>query len=302
MKRHSSGSEILLLLASVIWGFAFVAQRVGMEHVGPFIFNAVRFALGAAVLVPFMISSIKKDRETGGALVYLYGVIAGTILFLGASLQQIGLISTTAGKAGFITGLYVVLVPVMGIIVGHRTGKETWAGIVLAAAGLYLLSFRGNFSIDKGDLLVLAGTFFWAAHVLLIGSVTRRTNSLLLALIQFLTCSILSFTAAVLFETIEVTGLAKAAIPILYGGFLSVGIAYTLQVIAQKRVPSSHAAIILSLETVFAAIGGWLVLGETIPFRGLIGCTLMFAGILVSQAGIGKKPKSRNGRDVIESG
>ncbi|MBN2185031.1 MAG: DMT family transporter [Candidatus Krumholzibacteriota bacterium] len=297
MKRHSTGSEILLLLASVIWGFAFVAQRAGMEHVGPFIFNAVRFALGAAALVPFTVSSINRDREKPSPLVYLYGVIAGTILFLGASLQQIGLVSTTAGKAGFITGLYVVLVPVMGIVIGQRTGKETWAGITLAAAGLYLLSFRGDFSIARGDLLVLAGTFFWAAHVLLIGSVARGANSLLLALTQFLTCSVLSFAAAALFETVEASGLAKAAIPILYGGLLSVGIAYTLQVIAQKKIPSSHAAIILSLETVFAALGGWLVLGETIPVRGLIGCTLILAGIIVSQAGVGKDHGTGYGLD-----
>ena len=229
-----------------------------MEHVGPFIFNAIRFALGSAALLPFVLLSAKRESGKTDPRVYLYGIIAGTILFLGASLQQIGIVSTTAGKAGFITGLYVVLVPVLGLAVGHRTGPGTWAGVVFAASGLYLLSFRGDFSIAPGDLLVLAGTFFWAAHVLFIGSVAKKTNPLLLAMIQFLTCSTLSFAAFFLFETVEPEGIVKAAVPILYGGIMSVGIAYTLQVIAQKKVPSSHAAIILSLETVFAAAGGWM--------------------------------------------
>ncbi len=259
-----------------------------MDHVGPYIFNAVRFALGSIVLIPFVISSRRGDREKALSPVLKNGIAAGIVLFCGASLQQTGLVSTTAGKAGFITGLYVVLVPVLGIFIGQRTGSKTWTGIALAATGLYLLSFRGNFNIGKGDLLVLAGTFFWAVHVLLIGSATRRVNSLLLALVQFIVCSFLSFTAAALIETIEPTGLIRASIPILYGGLLSVGIAYTLQVIAQRRTSASHTAIILSLETVFAAIGGWIVLGETIPIRGLIGCALMLSGILVSQAGIGR--------------
>ncbi len=290
MKRISTGSEALLLLASVIWGLAFVAQRAGMEHVGPFIFNAVRFALGSAALLPFVLLSARRGQRKTNSRVYLYGIIAGTILFLGASFQQIGIVSTTAGKAGFITGLYVVLVPVLGLAIGHKTGAGTWAGVVFAASGLYLLSFRGDLSISSGDLLVLAGTFFWAAHVLFIGSVAKKTYPLLLAMIQFLTCSILSLVATFLFETVETSGLVKAAVPILYGGILSVGIAYTLQVVAQKKVPSSHAAIILSLETVFAAAGGWIVLGETIPVRGLIGCALMLTGIIISQTWTAKQP------------
>ncbi len=279
-------SEILLLLASVIWGFAFVAQRVSMEHIGPYTFNAVRFALGAIVLLPFAIRSTRKRTETGGRLVLISGCAAGAILFLGASLQQTGIVSTTAGKAGFITGLYVIIVPILGLAFGHRTKIGTWAGIVIASAGLYLLSFTGRFSIGSGDLLVLGGTFFWASHVIFVAVVIRKVNPLLLAMIQFLACSLLSFIMAMIFETVETAGLRNAIIPILYGGLLSVGVAYTLQLIAQRRTPPSHAAIILSLETVFAAIGGWLILGEIIPGRGLIGCALMLAGILVSQSGV----------------
>lgn len=288
-------SEILLLVSSIIWGFAFVAQRMGMEHVGPFIFNGVRFALGATALLPFMLVSLRREGRTGGRTVFASGAAAGVILFLGASLQQIGLVYTTAGKAGFITGLYVVLVPVLGIATGHRTGRDTWIGILFAAAGLYLLSFTGRFSIAGGDLLVLAGTFFWACHVLLIGSVIGRVNALLLAVIQFYVCSLLSLLVAFIFEPVELGGLKDATIPILYGGFLSVGIAYTLQLFGQRHAPPSHAAIILSLETVFAAIGGWLVLGENIPPRGLLGCALMLFGIIFSQQGLrrsGRRPPS----------
>ncbi|MCK4537320.1 MAG: DMT family transporter [Candidatus Krumholzibacteria bacterium] len=279
-------SEILLLTASAIWGFAFVAQRVGMEHVGPFIFNGIRFALGTIVLIPLAIRSVKKGGEPATRSVFLIGVIAGLVLFFGASLQQTGLVYTTAGKAGFITGLYVVLVPILGIAVRQKTGAGTWAGVLLAGIGLYLLSFTGRFTIGKGDLLVLGGTFFWATHVLLIGAFIKRINPLVLAATQFSVCSILSIATSLLTESNSVQGVRDAAIPILYGGLLSVAIAYTLQLLAQRDTPPSHAAIILSLETVFAAVGGWLILSEVIPMRGLFGCVLMLVGILVSQLGV----------------
>ncbi len=286
MKPAVLKSESLLLTSAIIWGFAFVAQRAGMEHVGPFIFNGIRFALGALALIPFTMHSIGRGNPSGGRLVLSVGISAGIILFLGASLQQTGLVYTTAGKAGFITGLYVVLVPILGLFIGLRTGIGTWLGVFLAAAGLYLLSFTGRFSIGGGDLMVLSGTFFWAVHVLLIGAMTARVNPLVLATVQFSVCSLLSLVAAALFEPVRLSGIFDAAIPILYGGFMSVAIAYTLQVIAQRDTPPSHAAIILGLETVFAALGGWIVLDEVIPLRGLAGCALMLAGIVVSQSGI----------------
>jgi drug/metabolite transporter (DMT)-like permease len=291
VKKGQLGSEGLLLLAAVIWGFAFVAQRVGMRHVGPFTFNAVRFALGSLALVPFAASAARRRRggtqDRGGwkRMAIIGGAVAGSVIFLGASFQQIGIVYTTAGKAGFITGLYVVLVPLLGLAVGRKTSSGTWIGVVLAAAGLYLLSFSGTFSISRGDLIVLAGTLFWAIHVLLISYLTHRTEPVLIAMIQFAVCSILSFGAALISEEIVIAGILDATVPILYGGLLSVGVAYTLQVIAQRRTPPSHAAIILSLETVFAALGGWIVLGEVIPARGIAGCALMLLGIIVSQTG-----------------
>ena len=191
---------------------------------------------------------------------------------------------TTAGKAGFITGLYVVFVPLLGLCIGQKTGRFVWAGAVAAAVGLYLLSARGIMGIDPGDGLVLLGALFWAAHVLVIGHLSRRIAPVRLAVAQFTVVSVLSLLGAVIFETIEVGALRLAAIPILYAGLLSVAVAYTLQVVAQQRARPAHAAIILSFESVFAVLGGWLVLSEGLSTRGIIGCVLMLAGVLLAQA------------------
>ncbi|MCK4546669.1 MAG: DMT family transporter [Candidatus Eisenbacteria sp.] len=319
MRTGTLKSDTLLLLAAVVWGFAFVAQRVGMDYVGPFTFNAVRFALGALVLVPFVVAGRKASSEnsenrghgttescfssdalpgtpaneadvgtSGGIRQFrsppsILAVLAGLVLFAGASLQQIGIVYTTAGKAGFITGLYVILVPILGLLWKQRPGWGTWVGVAAATAGLYLLSAAEGLTLAPGDSLVLASAVFWAVHVLMIGWLSPRSNPLRIAAIQFATCSILSWIAAIAVEEIALAGILGAAIPILYGGVLSVGLAYTLQVVAQRKAPAAHAAIILSLETVFAAVGGWLVLGEVLTQRALLGCALMLAGILVSR-------------------
>jgi drug/metabolite transporter (DMT)-like permease len=290
MHRKTLKADGLLLLTAMIWGFAFVAQRVGMDYVGPFTFNGLRFALGCLVLLPFMARSngpasvpeairppLSRRRLIGGAS------LTGVALFAGASLQQVGLVYTTAGNAGFITGLYVVIVPLLGLFWGQRPGAGTWAGAVLAAVGLYFLSVTSSFTIAFGDLLVLIGAFFWAGHVLIIGWLSPRTSPVRLAFFQYVACSALSMITAVIFEEITLAGIAGAAVPILYGGALSVGVAYTLQVVAQQSAHPAHAAILLSLEAVFAAIGGWVMLGERLSVRGLTGCALMLAGMLLSQ-------------------
>jgi drug/metabolite transporter (DMT)-like permease len=291
MKLTSRNANLLLLLTAVIWGFAFVAQRVGMRYIGPLTFNGIRFALGAAALAPLLIWGRKTASPTGtaiasggGSLAIKGGLVAGLVLFLGATLQQYGVVYTTAGKAGFITGLYVVFVPVLGLLVGQKTGRFVWAGALAAAGGLYLLSARGIVGIDPGDGLVLLSALFWAAHVLVIGRLTRRIAPVQLAVAQFTVVSILSLIGAVLFETIDPAAIRAAAIPILYAGLLSVAVAYTLQVVAQRRARPAHAAIILSFESVFAALGGWLMLGEGLSTRGIIGCALMLAGVLLAQA------------------
>jgi drug/metabolite transporter (DMT)-like permease len=288
MELTSRKANLLLLVAAVIWGFAFVAQRVGMRYVGPLTFNGVRFALGAAALIPLLMWQRKNGPAASGgsdrSLVLKGGVVAGLVLFLGATLQQYGVVYTTAGKAGFITGLYVVFVPLLGLLVGQKTGRFVWAGALTAAVGLYLLSAKGIVGIDPGDGLVLLGALFWAAHVLVIGRLSRRVAPVRLAVTQFTVVSILSLVGAVLFETIELAALRAAAIPILYAGLLSVAVAYTLQVVAQRSAQPAHAAIILSFESVFAVLGGWLVLSEGLPVRALIGCALMLVGILLAQA------------------
>ena len=290
MKEGTIKADVLLLLTATIWGFAFVAQRVGMEYVGPFTFNAVRFALGSLSLLPLILFLQKRQPDTrqrsDGAnkkSVLFGGILAGSALFAGASLQQAGLVYTSAGKAGFITGLYVVIVPLLGLFWRQHPRIGTWLGGILAAIGLYFLSINEEFSISFGDLLVLIGAFFWAGHVLLIGWLAPQVNSLKLASAQFAVCSLLSFLTALAIETMSFASIWQAAVPILYGGLGSVGIAYTLQVIAQRDAHPAHAAIILSFEGVFAAIGGWLLLGEMLSLRGLFGCALMLAGILFSE-------------------
>jgi drug/metabolite transporter (DMT)-like permease len=277
-------NDALLLLTAAIWGFAFVAQRAGMAYVGPFAYTAVRFALGSLALLPFVI----LERRAAAAIPHPIsplagGLVAGTVLFGGAILQQAGLVWTTAGKAGFVTGLYVVLVPIAGLLWGQRPGWSRWLGAALAAAGLFLLSVTQSFTIERGDLAVLVGALFWTAHVHVLGWLSPRTRVVALSCVQFAVCSVLSAIAMLFAERVTVASLASAAVPILYGGLVSVGVAYTLQVVAQRHAPPAHAAILLSLETVFAALGGWLVLGEHLSPRGLVGCCLMLVGMLCSQ-------------------
>ena len=286
MDRAAFKSDLLLLLTASIWGFAFVAQRVGMAYVGPFTFNGVRFALGSLALVPWILRAqaprTPVERMRNQTALY-GGLFAGVALFAGASLQQVGLVYTTAGKAGFITGLYVVIVPLLGLFWRQQTHAGTWFGAVLAAVGLYLLSVTEQLTISFGDLLELAGAFLWAGHMLIIGWLSPKTDALKLASVQFAVCAILSLAVALAFEPITLGGLSDATVPILYGGLFSVGVAYTLQVVAQREAHPAHAAILLSLEAVFAALGGWLLLNEILPSRGMVGCALMLTGMLLSQ-------------------
>jgi len=287
MKTGTFKSDALLLITAVIWGLAFVAQRVGMDHVGPFTYNGVRFALGALTLAPLLLGGRRSGFAppvplrragficAGGAL--------GAVLFVAASLQQVALLYTTAGKAGFITGLYVVVVPILGLFWGQRPSTGTWSGAGLAAAGLYLLSITETLRMEVGDGLVLVSAFFWSLQVLMVAWLSPRTRPVELAFYQFSVCALLSLLTAVLLESFEWASVVAAAVPILYGGVLSVGVAYTLQVVAQRDAHPAHASILMSLEAVFAAIGGWLMLGETLSPRGLVGCALMLTGMIVSQ-------------------
>ena len=290
MNIHIVKSNILLLVTAAIWGFAFVAQRVGMEYLGPFTFNAARFTLGTLSLLPLVFLS-RHERPASKSilprpdlkLLVFGGFSAGFMLFMGMSLQQVGLVYTTAGKAGFITSLYVVIVPILALFWKQSTNPGTWIGAVLAAVGLYFLSVTEQFTIEFGDLLEFLCAFFWAGQVLIIGWLSPRVQSVKLAFTQFVVCAALSLIIALRVEDIAWNALIQAAWPILYGGILSSGVAFTFQIMAQRHTHPAHASIIMSLEAVFAAIGGWLVLNELLSIRGLVGCGLMLSGMLLSQ-------------------
>jgi drug/metabolite transporter (DMT)-like permease len=284
-------SVLILLLTAAIWGFAFVAQRIGMDHMGAFTFNGIRFALGSISLLPVIyFFSKKSDNDKEEKIdadlntTISSGIIAGIILFIAASLQQVGLIYTTAGKAGFITSLYIVLVPILGIFLKQKTHYTTWIGAITAVIGLYFLSINENFTVELGDFLEIIGAFFWAGHIQLIDKFVKKVDAIKLSCVQFAACAVLSLITAFIFEDVDFSGIQSALVPILYGGIMSAGVAYTLQAVGQKYAKPSHAAIALSMEAVFAAIGGIILLQETLPVKGYFGCALMLAGMLITQA------------------
>jgi drug/metabolite transporter (DMT)-like permease len=335
MNKRALRADLLLLLTAGIWGFGFVAQRSGMEYVGPFTFNGIRFILGSLSLIPFILI-LRRPRKEGTEKKGLrrrflpYSLAAGGCLFIAVTLQQLGIMFTTAGNAGFITGLYVVLTPIFGIFLGRKTGKATWLGAVFTLTGLYFLSAAGHLdTINPGDIITAASAIFWALHVLLIDALVKNIDPLVLSSGQFGVCGLFSLTAAFILEPsvgalaeflrpgLTETGLfawqdlpaliAAAAgdgpgavlspdslIPILYGGLGSVGVAYTLQAVAQRDAPPAHATIILCLEGCFAAFGGVILLAEPLGRWTLLGFGLMLCGMLITQweviaGGFGKK-------------
>jgi len=295
MKSTALKSDFILLMVASIWGLAFVAQRIGMDHVGPFTFNGVRFVLGGISLLPFMFfpRNRTKDQNTGALIPS--GIISGLILFCGISLQQVGLVYTTAGKAGFITGLYVVMVPLIGLFIKNsRTSPGTWAGAGLAGFGMYFLSVTKDMDIAFGDLLVFFSAVCFAFHLIIIGRLSQRFDTVGLSLVQCFVCAALSLVTAFFSETFALSDILDVALPLLYGGVLSVGVAYSLQIYGQKNSPTSHAAIILCLESVVAAIGGWIILGEILSKRAILGCILMLGGMLISQLYPAKRDPKAN--------
>ena len=276
----------------MIWGSAFVAQRFGAEHMAFASFTAVRHALGALVLlvvVAVFDKSARRTRTERAARwrqVLLPGLGVGVALSGGSLLQQAGLETTTAGNAGFITGLYMVFIPIVGwLLFRQRAGRWTWLGAVLALCGLYLLSVRDGFHVNVGDLLVLGCAVFWTGHILAL----ERLGSLdpfRLCVVQFATCALISLVVAVAFEPTPLSGVAQTLGPLAYAAFLSTGVGFTLQVVGQRDAPASAAALIMALEAVFAAIGGALVLGERMDLRALVGAGLMLTAVIVAQLGV----------------
>ncbi len=276
-------ADLALLATAVVWGMAFVVCRMAAARTGSFLYNGARFLLGALTLLPFArarLRGLTRVEVWGGALV-------GACLFVAAGLQQVGLRFTTAGKAGFITGLYVVFVPLCLALVWREWPRgSTWVASLLAGAGLFLLSAVERLALAPGDGLELVGAMFWALHVILIGRLARRVDVARLALVQFLVCGLLSLAVGWLLESSTAPGLLSAWWAILYTGVLSVGLGYTLQLVGQRQAPPADASVILSGEAVIAALSGWLFLGERLAPWQLLGCALMLAGMILAQASL----------------
>lgn len=288
---------MLLLLAALIWGFAFVAQSLCAEYIEPFTYGAVRFFIGGTVLLPMIpiYGKIERKRaesnqQTNQAnkpkslkTLFLGGILCGIFLCAASVLQQAGIETTTPGKAGFITALYVVLVPVFGIFLRKKTPLIVWISVCLAVPGLYLLCVNSGFSIARGDLLILGSALLFAFHILIIDHFSPLVNSVALSCVQFYTGAVFSGVLMLIYEHPSINAIMQCLVPILYIGIFSTGVAYTLQVIMQKNTNPTVASLLLSFESVFSVIGGWLILGQTLTGRELCGCALMFAAVILSQ-------------------
>jgi len=290
MKKTNAAGSLMLLLTAAIWGTAFVAQSVGMDYVGPFTFNCVRSLLGGLSLLPVIALLARRNRagESAAApgnrrMLVLGGICCGVLLFVASSLQQIGISYTSVGKAGFITSLYMVMVPLIGLFMRHRVHPVVYISVVLAVLGMYLLCIKEGFSINTGDILILLCAFFFALHILVIDYFAPKADGVRMSCIQFFVCGVLSGIAMLFTEQPELSGILKAWLPIVYAGVLSCGVAYTLQIVAQKRVSPVLASLILSLESVISALAGWAVLGQALSLKELAGCGLVFAAILLAQ-------------------
>lgn len=296
MKRKST-NNFLLALTAFIWGSAFVAQSVGMDYLGSFTFNSIRCLMGGIVLIPVLLLFKRNGRkksqeqvaEVAGAGIgsrkdlIVGGICCGLALAAGSSLQQIGLVYTTAGKAGFITALYIVIVPVMGILLGKRVGLKVWIGVVLAATGMYFLCITEGFSIAKGDFFVFLCAAAFSVHILVIDSFAPKVDGVALSCIQFFVCGILCAVPMLVSEQPQISQIMEAWVPLAYAGVLSCGVAYTLQVVAQKNTDPAVASLILSLESVFSVLAGWVILGERLSGRELFGCALVFTAVILAQ-------------------
>jgi len=290
MNKFVLRQSALLLLAATIWGVAFVAQSVGMEYVGPFTFLASRSVIGALVLIPYIMLRDRKTKKiqseyTGDVkLLVKGGVCCGCLLFIASILQQIGIMYTTVGKSGFITAMYIVIVPIFSIFMKKKAGMKVWMGVVLAVAGLYFLCMTsGKISLQKGDVLTFLCAVTFSFHILTVDYFAPRMDGVKLSCIQFATCGVLSGIGMFLFETPTLEAVLAAWLPILYAGALSSGVAYTLQIVGQRGMNPTVASLLMSMESVISVIAGWILLRQALSLRELAGCVLMFAAIVLVQ-------------------
>lgn len=293
MNRQFQGN-MMLLITSLIWGSAFVAQSAGMEYVGPFTYNTTRSFIGFLVLIPLVIFfrkrflrqhplSERQEQKLNHSSV-TGGIICGMVLFVASNLQQVGISSTTAGKAGFITALYIVIVPIFSMLLGKKVSKIVWLYVCMAIFGFYLMCIKEGFTIGKGDFYCLLCAVAYSMHIMVIDRfATQFTDGVLISCIQFLTVGILSLILTLIYETPSFSAIWDAKITILYAGILSSGVAYTLQILAQSRTSPTIAPLIMSMESVFAVLFGWLILKENLNLREMFGCAIVFLAVVLAQ-------------------
>ncbi len=307
MKKKSMISSLFLFLAACIWGFAFVAQSVGMDYMGPLTFNSVRFLIGGTVLLPLiyvrMRKLVRENRGSGAepagdgpkkgagiALSLKGGICCGLAICAASVFQQLGIQYTTVGKAGFITTLYIILVPLFGLFMHRKIPGKVWIAAAAAAVGLYLLCITEGFAVGKGDLLVFVCAILFSVHILVIDYFSPKVDGVVLSCIQFYTAGILCGAGALLTEQPSGGQLVQGLVPILYAGIMSCGVAYTLQVVGQKELEPTVASLILSMESVVSVLAGWLLLGQSLTVRELAGCVLVFAAVILVQIQPGDSP------------
>lgn len=288
MKNISLKSSMLLFLAAFIWGVAFVAQSVGMDYMGPLSFNGARFLMGSVVLLPLVIYRRQKNRKEGipapdTKITIKGGICCGLALCAAALLQQYGIMYTTVGKAGFITTLYIIMVPIFGIFLKKRVSGKVWIGAVIAAFGMYLLCMSERLALSKGDGLVFICAIIFSVHILVIDYFSPKADGVEISCIQFLTAGVIASIGALLFENPQLGQFIAGIIPLAYAGILSSGVAYTLQVVGQKNVEPTVASLILSLESVVSMLAGWVILHQALTGRELFGCVLVFAAVILVQ-------------------
>ena len=292
MNKQTIKSSFLLFLAAVIWGVAFVAQSVGMEYMGPLTFNASRFIIGGIVLLPFVFVQerrtlqdveTKEERRRHYKVTLIGGLCCGIAICIASTFQQFGMLYTSVGKAGFITALYIVLVPIFGLFLKKKPSKMVWLCAVLAVVGLYLLCINETLTLNFGDILVFCCALVFTIHIMVIDYFSPKANGVTLSCIQFLFSGIVSLIFAFLFETPQISAIISGIIPVLYAGVMSCGVAYTLQIIGQKHVEPAIASLILSLESVVSVLAGWMILHEVLSAKEIFGCLLMFVAVIMVQ-------------------
>lgn len=290
-------SSLILLLTATIWGVAFVAQSVGMEYIGPFTFNAIRCVLGGLVLIPDILV-LKKKKETGAEnqekedkkTLWAGGIACGVILCIASNLQQFGIMEASVGKSGFFTALYIVMIPVIGIFIGKRPGIKLWFCVALAVVGMYLLCMKdGSFTIERADIMLLLCALAFSFHILVVDYFSPRVDGVKMSCIQFFVCGVLSAVGMLFTETPDISNIQAAWLPLLYAGLLSCGVGYTLQIVGQKGINPVIASLIMSLESVISALAGWVILGQVLSPKEILGCVLMFVAIIITQIPIGNK-------------